>query len=70
MQNMSNVLDPEFDDFDDNALMYKREVTEHEGALEELPLANECQEQLYNYWISIDTEKYIDKLNTTEKTIK
>ena len=70
MQNLQNVIDQEFDDFDDNALMYEREITDYKGELEDLQLANEREEQLYNYWVSIDTEKYIDKLNTTERTIK
>jgi hypothetical protein len=70
MSNVKNVIDPDFDEFDDNALMYEKEITNYNGELEDLPVANEREENLYNYWVSIDAEKYMDKLNTNGRTIR
>jgi hypothetical protein len=70
MQNLENVIDLEFDDFDNNALLYEKEITNYNGELEDLSLANESEERLYNYWVSIDVEKYMDKLNTNGRTVR
>jgi hypothetical protein len=67
---MNTLIDPEFDEFDNNALLYEKEITDYNGELEDLPLANEHEENLYNYWVSIDVEKYMDKLNTNGRTIR
>jgi hypothetical protein len=67
---MYTLIDPDFDEFDNNALLYEKEITDYNGELEDLQLANEREENLYNYWVSIDAEKYMDKLNTNGRTIR
>ena len=67
---MYALIDSEFDEFDNNALLYEKQITDYNGELEDLPLANEREEHLYNYWVSIDVEKYMDKLNTNGRTVR